>query len=173
MNNKASISGIVAIVGILIVLLILAPVMLKVITIPLNKFTTALSPISNQSAEAVNFGTNKINSLFDIVIVVIFFFNIILMLISSFLIDIHPAFLIVYVVAGFILFMIIPSFEAIAGAFLDNTNFSDVVAYLPMTYFLYTNFAKIMVGVFFITGIVMFAKFRGAGGMSNTGASGY
>jgi hypothetical protein len=169
LNKRAAIGGIVAFIGITIVLLMLAPIILKVVTIPLGKFPTSIAPISNQSAEATTYGLNKINSLFDIVIVAVFFFNILLLLVSSFLIDIHPAFLIVYIVAGFFLFMFVPAFEAIIGSFLDNPSFSDVMTFLPMTKFIYDNFAMLMLGVFFITGLVMFAKFKGMGGGQNAG----
>ena len=170
LNKKGNVAGLISFVAITIIVLMLAPVLLKIITVPLNKYAEAVAPISNESATAVTYGYTKINSLFDMVIVIAFIFNLMLLLLSSFMIDIHPAFLIVYVIAGFVLFMFMPTFETLIGAFYSNAAFSDVLVNLPMSNFIYQNFGYIMLGVFVLSGVIMFAKFKGS---NQGGSNGY
>lgn len=162
-NKKAQIESLVIFIGLAIGLMILAPVVLKINGSMLSGFSNAVRPISNVSADAVDFGMNKFTSLWDTVIICAFVANTLLLFVSAFLIDIHPSFIAVYIVGCFFLFMFAPNYLKAAGAIFDNPNFSTQTAQLAGTSWLYNNFGFILLGIVFITGIIMFAKYKMAG----------
>ena len=95
--------------------------------------------------------------------------NMILLFISAFLIDIHPAFVVVYIITVILMFV----FGNYALYMLDNIwnaiGTSVETAQTPIEQFLINNFTIIMLGVVILSGIIMYAKFKlfprlGAGG---------
>ena len=97
-NKKAQLDSTIVFVGIVLILLFMAPYIMKIVLTPVQKLSTAFSTIdpSNKTSNEINFVQNKFTGMFDWILMFFLIFNIILILITAFLVDIHPAFLIVY-----------------------------------------------------------------------------
>lgn len=174
MKNKAQLGGVILFVFLLVAIIIIAPVILKLSTSFLNPIATKFSEIdaTNKSADVVVFTKNKITGSFDWVIMLIIIFNILILLISAFLIDINPAFLVIYIIGAFVLVITAPFSIAAAEKIYTMSQFTtgsdNVVQYIPMTEFILNNFGVVIVGVLILTGIIIYAKvkFFSQGGQS-------
>ena len=182
-SKKGQINGVIAFVGIVVLLLILAPFLMKLVLSPVDKLSSAFSNIdsSNKSVEATSFIRGKFTGMFDWVIMAAFMFSVILLLVTSFLVDIHPAFLLVYIVAFFCIMAFSPALLSLLGNIWDNTNCAsppcftsldngtDLTSYLPMTRFIYEHFGMVIMGILALSGIIMYGKYRFGGSGSSGG----
>lgn len=148
---------------IIITLLFMAPFILKIF----NSVITPLQPIiGNQSGDAGR-AIEKINSTFtvwwDYLIFLIFILNIIIFLVSAFLVDTHPAFALVFLLAG--LFTVLFAPTALDGVIKvwDSSQFSLEASQLPITKFILDNFGAIVTGVMILGGIILYARIRSGG----------
>jgi len=178
-NKKAQIQSIFLFAGLILMLLIAAPILMKMTTSILGKFGTALasSPTTNLTAatSAVSKASNVFTSTFDWVLMFLFIFNVVLLLITAFLVDVHPAFLIIYVMALFFLFIFAPN---IMTAVQNIWDYMDAVApvspslnnYMPMMGWVKDNFTLVLFGVAILSGIIMYGKMRlgGSGGSTSS-----
>ena len=160
-NKKGGLEApMIAFILFFIALIILAPIALKVINsviTPLGTNLAAMSPAANQSAAAV---VATSNAFWDFAIIFAFVGMMIVMFISSYFIDVHPIFIVIYIMLAFILFLIIPSMQDAFGQIYGLPEFSSEVDNLSMTNFLQKNFGIVTLGIYIITGIIMFAKMR-------------
>lgn len=177
MNNRGQILGIISFVVIVIILIFLAPFLMRIVITPVDKVTTALQGIdtTNKSSDATSFIRAKFVGMFDWVIAFFVLFSIIILLITSFLIDVHPAFVIVYVVAGMFLFIFAPAAMTALDTIYNSAQFSvgenNVIQYLPITAWLKDNYIIFLLGVFVLSGLIMFGKYRLTGGGIGRGGS--
>lgn len=160
MNRKAQLGGIAAFVGVVIVLILLAPILLKVATSILDTTATKLSAVdaTNRSSDTVTFVEGKVTGTMDWLVMSLVFINILILLVSAFLIDVNPAFVVIYVIGAFALIITAPFTIAAAEKLYSHSAFTSVITYIPMTEFLMNNFAVFIVGVMVVTGIIIFAK---------------
>lgn len=168
-EKRGQIDGIITFVVLTLVLLFLAPILFKVTLTPIDKFTTAIGTVdnTNKSVVASEFIRGKFTGMMDWVIMAVFLFSIILLLITSFLVDVHPAFFIVYFVAAFCIVAFAPSVMTSIDYFYETSSFvtddrgiNFVENYLPMTNFVHDNFGKIITGILLLSAVIMYAKFR-------------
>lgn len=163
-NKKGQFAGIIMFIGTVIGMIILAPIMLKIIGTILSTTSAAIGNQTVQDAAtgnataALNYGLASFNKFWDIIIVAFFFINVILLIISSFMIDVHPAFWVIYLFLAFIFFFISPAYTKALDTIWGS--YSDVTGNLPNTSWIYHNFNFIMLGIYFITAIIIFAKIR-------------
>lgn len=176
-SKKGNIEAIIAFVVVVILLIIVAPFIIKIVIAPVDKFSDAMGTIdsTNKSVEAISYTRNKFTGMFDWIVMILFLFNVALLLITSFLIDVHPAFLVVYIVAVAFLMMFAPTFISMADRFYNSNILSsdggdDPVSYLPMTKFLFENFGIVIFGIIILSGIIMFGKYRFSSGGASAGA---
>lgn len=174
-NKRGDFTGIIALVGITLIMIMIAPFLLKLVVTPLTSLSTALSTTdaTNVSANAVTQAKNTFTGTFDWIIVILFMFNVLLLFITAFLIDVHPAFFLVYIIGLFMLFGFAPavldtidtiySMNAFAGAG------NNVIQYLPMVDFLRENFTIVLLGIAITTAIIMYGKYRLAQSGTNGG----
>jgi hypothetical protein len=185
MNNKGQVQAIIAFAVVVIILVLIAPYLVKIVVAPVSKTSQAFSTIdpTNVSSDAINYVQNKFTSMFDWVIAIFFIFNIVLLLITSFLIDVHPAFLLVYIIAVMFLVMFAPMVNDSLGKIYDNplgdpnhpfagSGENNIMQYVPITQFIYNNFGFILLGVIILSGLIMFGKYR-LGSASQYGGRGY
>jgi len=179
MNKKAQIAGVAFFIVLLIAIIVMAPIILRVGISTIDKTSdqlTSMNIAGNKSVELVTYTRNKLTGTFDWAIMFLVILNILILLFSSFLIDIHPAFLIVYIIGTFLLVITLPYTVSVAEKIYGNADFAaapnNVIQYIPMTEFMLNNFGVIIVGVIILTGIIMFAKIKygqqSAGGTGGT-----
>lgn len=185
MNNRGQIISAIFVIGTIVTLLLIAPILVKMVIVPSNKFSTALSTIdpTNVSSDAVNYTINSFTTWFDWIVFFFILFSVIMLLFTSFLVDVHPAFFFIYFIAMIGIMIFAPLTLNMLDRMYDCTAYSSVstcssiggwtteVAYLPITHFIYNNFGVFILSVMILSGIIMYGKFRW-GSSQNTG-SGY
>lgn len=166
MNKKGDLQSIIMFSAVFLIIIMLAPMLLKIVVTPLNKFGDALSNVdsSKKSVDAVNYVKNKFTGLFDWIIMFFFIFNVVLLIVTAFLVDIHPAFAIIYIVGLFFLIITAPAMLGAINNIWDMAQFStgdeNVTQYLPMLNFVREHFTFIVLGIAIISGLIMFGKYR-------------
>jgi hypothetical protein len=151
-------------------LLIFAPMALKVfrsIQTPISDGLANVSYGGDIASQNFNSVMNPLISFWDEVIIFAFILSIILMIVSSFMIDTHPVWIILYIVVWFILIVFAPNIVSAATAIYDSSQFAGEVALLPLTNALRLHFVEYMVGLGLLSGIIIFGKIGFGGGLGN------
>ena len=161
MNKKAQDFGIVTFVGMVLVLLFLAPILLKIVRSTTGGFSDAINSTDAEAAKRVDLTSSKFVQFWDYMIVIVFGINVLLMLISAFFIDTHPAFMILYIFVTFLTAVFAPEVLDSANKVWATPQFSEETGiYLSLTGFLLENFGSLLLGVIILTGIIIYAKIK-------------
>lgn len=165
MNFKGQIEiPIITFTAVIIGLIILAPFVLKISNSILTPFGNAIGNVTEQAGTNVNFVKETFVNFWDFVLLCTFLINVVLLLVSAFLINTHPVFLILYIIFGMFLFSFAPSVLDVVDKIYDDPNFALEVSQLPIMDFFREYFGFILLGIFFISGIIMYAKLGLGGG---------
>jgi hypothetical protein len=168
-SKKAQALSIVFFFVMVLSIFILGVLLMSMVNTILEPFRQQISLVSNESAVAVGTIQNKFNAVWDWTIVILFLFNVVILLFSSFMVDIHPAFLIIYIIALMFLFMfgstILSSLDALynpSGVFGSGNVTAGGNAYvnMPLTFWILNNFTYVILGIALLSGIIMYAKFK-------------
>lgn len=160
MNKKAQLDfGLVTFLGIIIIILILAPILVNVVTTILGEVGTNINNTNVAAGVAVSSVETSFTNLWDIVIISLFLLNVILLLITAFLIDIHPAFMIMYILFCFFTIIFIPNVMDVVDVIYVQYS-ADVGQYLPLTEFMVDYFEAIILGIMVLSGIIIYAKIK-------------
>ena len=161
--NKLGQASIITFVVVVVGLLILAPVMLKLFNSTVGEIGDKLNETSAEAGAAVATIEDTFINFWDYIIVIAFFVNVVMLLISAFMVDTHPIFLLMYIISAFVIMSFAPYTMEPVGKILGMDQFSTELGQIPMTSFVITNFNLILLGVIVLSGIVMYSKFRGKG----------
>jgi len=161
MNTKGQF-GIVTIVGIMIVLLALAPILLSIVQSTVGGFSKGVNASSPDASAKVDQVQNTFTTLWDYVILFIFLFNVLLLLVSSFFIDTHPVFVVLYIVVCFFLFIFSPYLVDSVEKIWDTPYYvvNGVANNLTMTQFFLDNFTGILLMLYIISGLIIYGKIK-------------
>lgn len=168
--------------AIILVLLIAAPMILKMVITPLDKFSNAVggmnltgaksgTDMGNQSGQHIE---TVFSNFFDKLIVVAVIGILIILVISAAVIPAHPMFFILYVLLGIMGMIFLPELIVIADHFYQpstnqGANFTAEVALLPFSSYLVDHFGTILLAFFIIGAIVMWGKIMYGGGRGKVG----
>lgn len=152
-------------------LVMIGPILLhlfKSIQAPMSSSLANITVGGSEASTAFNSAINPLINMWDEVLIFAFILAILLLLISSFLIDTHPAFIIVYIFIA--LFCVLFSGNIMSAA--DNLYGASSPYYvdtLQLTFLNYVrlNFAGLLIGVIVVSGIIMYGKiafFASSGG---------
>lgn len=148
---------------IVIFLLFIAPFMLKIF----NSIVNPLQPILGNQSLAAGGAVQKISDTFttwwDWVIMLVFILNVLIFLVSAFLIDTHPAFALVFLLAGFFNILFAPTVLDAVQKIWDSPQFSLENTQLPITKFLLDHFGAVITGVMFLGGVILYGRIRSGG----------
>lgn len=171
MNKKGQVISIIVFVAIIMGILILAPFIMKTINTIVTPFGNALNSTSTEATATVFHVRDKAIGLMDYVILSMFLLNVVILFISAFMVDVHPAFVVLYIIGIFFLVILaFPMLDIVKSIWGDN-NFTLEASQLPVTQFIVNNFAIVMLAIVVLSGVVMYAKFKLTG--SSMGGSGY
>jgi len=163
LNKKAQMEfPIISFISVVIILLIMAPFMLKIFNSVLTPFASGVGNVSTEAGARVTSVKNTFINFWDMVIMIAFLISLILLFITAFLVDTHPVFLILFIIFGIFTFMFIPAVMEVVEEIYNNPELALEVSQLPMADFLREYFVPIMVGFYFVIGIIVYAKFRSA-----------
>lgn len=154
-------------IGMVIAILFMGPIMFHILNEVLGGFAGGAGNISSTYGNTVNSVITTTNNLWDLTMILIFIVLVILMLVSSFFVDIHPAFMIIYILLGFFIFFFAPSILDATTEVYDKMLTPAEQADMTYTKYLIDNFNMIMMGIFVLSGIVIYGKYKlsqGGGG---------
>ena len=148
---------------IVIILLFAAPFFLKIFNSVVNPLQPILGNQSSAAGDAVGSISSSFTKWWDILIVMAFLANILIFLISAFLIDTHPAFALVFLLAGFFTIIFAPMIMDAVTQIWELPAFATESGQLPITNFLREYYGAIVTGVMMIGGIILYSRIRGGG----------
>ena len=170
-GKKAQITSMIFFFVIFIGILITSVIMLRLTNEILTPFQAQIGNISATAGATVGAIQDTTTHWWDIAVVGILFINIILLFASAFLVDIHPAFILVYIVGVFFMFVFgnygLSALDGIWNGMATATE----LAQSPMQLWLIGNFGIVMLGVVILSGVVMYAKMKFIGGMGGEGGA--
>lgn len=168
MNKKAQFDNPLILFAVLIVgLLVIAPVVLKIFNSVQAPVSNSLGNLSAGGAVAqTNFNAviNTGINFWDKVMVAAFFFAVLLLVVSAFLIDAHPFFIILYILMNVFLIMFAPSIVAAIDVIYESATFATEVSALTFMDTIRTYYAEFLVGMMVLTGIIIYGKIALFGG---------
>jgi hypothetical protein len=166
-NKKGQVISITAFFVITLSVFVAAFILMSLVNTVLNPVEIQLGNQSELAGATVGAVNSSFNTWWDIAIMLFFFFNVLILMISAFLVDIHPAFLIIYIMAAFLLIIFGGNVVgAINDLWSDSGSFSDATAEMPMVVWMLNHFTLVILSIVVISGIIMYAKFKW-GGTSN------
>ena len=167
MNNKGQIvNPILVFVGVVAGLLLIGPVLLKVFLSVRNTFGDALGNVSGAGGAIAKANVtavlNPLVTMWDKIIIIAFIVAIILLFISAFEINSSPYFVVLYIVLAFLLVIFTPNMLAGIDNIYQSAIYAgppdNVIGYLPFLAWLENNFVYVLVGIIFITGVIIYGK---------------
>ena len=174
LNKKGQALSLIVFFAVIVAVFIVSVVVMHFTNSILTPFQSSINNISTVAGTNVATIQNGFNKWWDYAVVLIFIINVLLLFITSFLVDIHPAFLLMYVFALLFLFIFgIGVLGAVQNIYnLTNPDgspgpFTDAVNNMPMVNWLLQNFSLTLLGIAILSGIIMYAKFKVFGGNSS------
>jgi len=168
-NKKAQTLSIIMVFVFVLGILIVGVLVMSLVNTVLEPFKTQIAPLNNDSAETVGKIQNSFNSVWDWAIILLFLLNIIILFFSSFMVDVHPVFLILYIIALLFLFMfgstIVGALDAVynpSGVFGTGnvTAGGNAISEMPLSSWILDHFTMVMLGIAILSGVIMYAKFK-------------
>lgn len=163
-QTKKANYDIIAWIGIIVGLLIIAPILYKVVDTSLSKFSEAINETSPEAADSVDTIKGSFTGWLDYIIMIAFLVNIIMLFIFAFMVDTHPMFLPFYIISAIFTMIFAPYVVETIRQVFGMAEFGTAVINLPLTEFVVMRFNIILLGVIVVAGIIMYAKLRGGGG---------
>jgi tetrahydromethanopterin S-methyltransferase subunit B len=156
-NKKAEFTP-AAFFAMIVILIIIAPIILKVINSATRGVIDAVNDTAPAAALEGEKAVEKVTNLFDYVVIIGMLVTIVLLFISSFFIDAHPVFIVIYIVAAFVLVLIAPNVLDAVDTLWGH--FPTESGQLPFTDFMRQHLVGFLVGIMVVTGIIIYAKFK-------------
>lgn len=166
-TKKAQAESIIIFFFMAIAIFITSIIILRLTNAVISPFQAQIGNFSAPAGAAVGYVHERFTSVWDYAIVFFFFLNIIVLLVSSFLVDVHPAFIIIYIFAVMFLFIFGNSGLYVLDAMWNAFGTATETAQTPLEQFVINNFNMIMIGIVILSGVIMYGKFRfsqGVGG---------
>jgi hypothetical protein len=174
MSKKAQAESIIIFFVLMVAILIVSIIVLRLTNSIITPFSAQLNnsgnPVMQTASQAVNYAQSKFSSTWDWAIILILLVNLLILFISSFMIDIHPAFVIIYIFAGIFLFIFGNFALGALDAIWGGVGTAVETAQTPLEQFIINNFQYLMIGIYVVTGIIIYAKIKLFGGQGAGGS---
>ena len=149
---------------IVIMLILLAPIILKIVRGTLTPFSNSLGNMSGQGGDIAKENVNYVMGVFvnfwDGVVMFAFLLAVILLFVSAFLIDVNPFFMILYIFVLLLTIIFAPEILGAVDRIYEANAYAEEVALVPFMDFLRLNFGLILTVIGILTMIVIYAKIR-------------
>jgi len=167
-NKKAQVDfGPAVVIAVILTLILVAPIFIRIIGTVTGTFFTQMNESYSYAVAPASDAVDTVNNFFDYLIIIGIFVNVIVLFISAWFIDTNPAFIVLYIMFAFILFLFIPNlldavdrvwtqFDSIGS--LDTWEDNDLN--LTFTDFIRRNMMLFSLLIIFLTGILIYAKFK-------------
>ena len=163
-GNKGQVLSIIIFFGLIVATFIFAIVIMNLTNSVLTPFSASMGNVSTQAGSNVTFIKNTFVTWWDWTIMFFFVLNLLLLFISAFMVDVHPAFIVLYILTC--LFLVIFGYSMIEATnrIFESSSMLTSAGLLPMTNWVQDNFNYVMLGIMILSGIVMYAKVKMFGG---------
>ena len=165
MRKKGQLDAVIFIV-LIICLLIAAPIcfyMFHSVMTPLNNAMANMSPQINTT---VTYLSNSYDTFWDWAVLMIFIAMVTTLFISSFLVNFHPVFLVLYIILAFVMVIITPMLATPATT-ISNQFAATTAGHLNYTDWLRDHIVLVVLAVLVTSGIITYGKMRSGGGVIN------
>ena len=146
------------------ILILISPIIMKVFNSVKTGFDDALTNTTMGGAdvakENIDFVLNIGITFWDKVIIAAFILATLLLFISSFLVDTHPFWVILYIFLCFMLIMFAGDIIASLDGIYNSSLFATEVNQLSFVVTLRDHFGEFLVGIMVMTGIIMYGKIK-------------
>lgn len=160
-NKRGVMEFSILVLGIIIFLSIIIGILaLYFINHLFTPIASKIAPISAAAGTTVSQSRTTFINFWDWIVIISIIISVLVLWISSFLIDTHPIFAVLWFIFGIIFTAGTIVLSDTLNAIYDNPRFALEVSQLPMLNFLRLHYGAFMFMIFFICGILMFAKFR-------------
>lgn len=159
-SGQITFTAFIVFAAIVIGMLIASPFLIKFFTSPVEKFGDAVGNISPEAGAAVDYVQEKTLTFWDSVVLFMFMILFVVLIVSSFLIDVHPFFVVVYLIAGILFFAFAPAVQPMLEKVYASPSFTTEVSHIPGLEFLVENFWSVMLGIYIFSGLIIFVKVR-------------
>lgn len=159
-KTKKGQSDLVYTIGMILAVIFFMIIMIKLTTEIQDKFIPEINKTDAQAAAAGVIPLKTFNSFADSVTVIIILFNILLLFIFSFLSDIHPVFMVLYLILAVLTVIFTPIISNAIRVIYLHPDFATAANHLQATYFILDHFGIITLIIVIITGVILYAKIR-------------
>ena len=160
MNKKSQAESIIIFFVLMIAVFITSIIVLRMTNAVITPFQNQIGNMSAPAGAAVEYAHSRFTQWWDYGIVLLFFLSVIMLLVSSFLVDIHPAFLLIYIICVILMFVFgnygLYALDSVWAAMGTDVETSQT----GLQQFLINHFSLIMLGVVILSGVIMYAKFK-------------
>lgn len=164
MINKKAQSDIAFFAAFLIGLVIIAPVLLMIIRTSIGGFSEGLQAAGyNYSANTVATIQESFTNFYDFLIIATMVAAIVVLIITSFLVNVHPVFILFYIIECFVSMLIMSQLVNTANTVWLNDKIAPMSIYLPATQFVMEYYGLVLLAVMILTGIIMYSKLNSGG----------
>lgn len=166
LGKRGQALSVIAFFAVIIAIFIVSLVVNNMVNKVLDPFQSQITNISTEAGANVGTIKNGFNTWWDYAIVLLFILNVLLLFISAFMVDVHPAFLLIYILALAFLFIFgISVMGAVQNIWSTEAGypFSESVAKMPITNWLMNNFSLVLLGIAILSGVIMYAKIKFGG----------
>lgn len=164
-NNKSGQLDfpIIQLVIVIFAIILIAIITLKVwnsIQTPLMAQVQNLSVGGQQAAQAGNYVFNTGINFWDKFLITVFVIQVLLLLVSAFLVDTHPFWLVFWIILCFMTVLFAPNVIASLDKLYEDPNFA--LEYDQLTYInnLRIHFAEYLLGIMVFSGVIVYAKLK-------------
>lgn len=163
MNSKGQFTNPVVMFALIVIgLIIVVPITLKLI----NSIKTPMHDVyGNMSSGAGDIAQKNTDYVFgvasgvwDKVSIFFFIFALLILIISAFMIDTSPFWVVVYIIVGFLVVLFTPNIVASLDVLYTGTTFGIEGGQLTFMSWLRDHFGEVLVGVMVLTGIIIYGK---------------
>jgi len=175
-NKKKSKKGqvsfaIATFIAFVIGLILVAPIMLRIVGTVTGTFFNTMNESYPAAVMPASDAVDVVYNFFDYLVVIGMVVNLILLFVSSWFIDTHPIFIVMYIMFAFILFLFIPNLMDATDQVWTHMNdassmdpWEDNTIHLDFTDFIRRNMSLFSLVIIALTGVVIYAKFKIVGG---------
>lgn len=160
MNKKAQAESILIFFVLICAIFIVSIVVLRMVNTIVDPFQAQIGNVSQQAGDAVGYTQDKFTGFWDTVIILILIVNVAILFISAFLVDVHPAFVIVYIIAVIFMFVFGNYGLSTVDAIWNAVGTSTEQAQSPMQIWVLNHIQLVLLGIVILSGILMYAKFK-------------
>jgi len=163
MNRKAQIDNPLILFAVIVIgLLLIAPIVLKILREVQEPVSNSFGNLTGKGGEIAQDNFNAVINtginMWDQVIAFAFILAVLLLLVSAFLVDANPFWIVLYILLNMFLILFAPNIIQAVDNIYDSAQFAEETAMLTFMDAIRVHYAEFLVGMMVLTGIIIYGK---------------